>query len=300
MIARITTLVIILTFLFIGVYWSTRALPPTDQNVKLGQVKKNSTTNWMEQAALPKDPFSLLMIGVDQRKGDRGRTDALILLTINPRLQTIKVVHIPRDLKTKLILPSKRIVTDKINHAYALGDGIPSTIRTIEEFLKIPIHHYVKVNMKGFRAIIDAYGGVDIVGTREFSSRGHHFVKGKMHLNGDAALAYVRDRTESDDFDRHRRQQQVLYSLWDKAKSISTLAKVDELIRIGSNHLETSFTLTDIWRLQSLLRSIPKDNVETLRISGYDQWTDRYYFIVPESEQKRIQQQLRRHLEIES
>ena len=154
--------------------------------------------------------------------------------------------------------------------------------------------------MKGFQAIIDAYGGVEIVGTREFSSRGHHFVKGKMHLNGDAALAYVRDRTASDDFDRHRRQQQVLHSLWDKVKSVSTLAKADELVWIGSNHLETSLTVTDIWRLQSVLRSIPKENVETLKIYGYDQWADHYYFIVPKFEQKRIQKQLRHHLEMKS
>ena len=102
MIARLTALIIILTSLFIGIYWATRPLPPTDQSIKLSQVKKNSSSKLMEQSAPPKQPFSLLMIGVDQRKGDPGRTDALILFTINPRLQTIKVVHIPRDQKQNL------------------------------------------------------------------------------------------------------------------------------------------------------------------------------------------------------
>lgn len=295
MIERFSVALIIVALVLWGAHWKTSPSPHSSQQ----KIQKKTNIHVPSQPQLPKEPISLLLIGIDKRKGDPGRTDALIVLTINPKEQTIKIVNIPRDLKTQLFLSPKRIIKDKINHAYALGNGAPATVRTIEHFLDIPIDHYIKVNMKGFRALIDSFDGVDIVGTREFSSRGHHFIKGKMHLNGDAALAYVRDRTGSSDFDRHLRQQQVLYSLWGKMRSFSSLLKADEFLMIVRNHVETSLTPFDMWHLQATIRSIPKENIETLRISGQDQWADHYYFIVSKSERQRIRHILQEHLELD-
>lgn len=247
-----------------------------------------------------RQPVSLLLIGVDQRKGDVGRADALMIVTLNPSRKTVKVLNIPRDSKTRLVLGEGRLQEDKINHAYSLGNGIPSTVRTVEQFLSLPIHHYVKVNFSGFRRVVDLFGGVDVEGSRNFSYKGHTFKKGPMKLNGSQALAYVRDRTGGNDLDRHKRQQQVMRSLWKKGTHWSTLLKMDDLYHILQQHVTTDLSLQDTWRLLRTLRLIQEENVEVLHLSGRDQWSPRYYMIVPEKERQRVSQVLREHLELKS
>lgn len=243
-------------------------------------------------------PVSLLLIGVDQRKRDVGRADALMVVTLNPSRKTVKVLNIPRDSKTRLVLNDGSHREDKINHAYSLGNGVPSTVRTVEQFLTLPIHHYVKVNFSGFRKVVDLFGGVDVKVSRSFSYKGHHFKRGPMRLNGSQALAYVRDRTGGNDYDRHERQQQVMKSLWKKGTEWSTLLKMDDLYHVIQNHVTTDLSLQDTWRLFRTLRNIREENVEVLHLSGTDQWTPHYYMIVPEKERRRVGQALREHLEL--
>lgn len=245
-------------------------------------------------------PVSLLLIGVDQRKGDVGRADALMVVTLNPSRKTVKVLNIPRDSKTRLMFSDGTGREDKINHAYSLGNGIPSTVRTVEHFLSLPIHHYVKVNFSGFRRVVDLFGGVDVEVSHSFSYKGHQFKKGPMRLNGSQALAYVRDRTGGSDYDRHKRQQQVMKSLWKKGTQWSTLLKMDDLYHVFQHHVTTDLSLQDTWRLFRTLRQIREENVEVLHLSGTDQWTPHYYMIVPEKERRRVGQALRKHLELKS
>ena len=77
--------------------------------------------------------------------------------------------------------------TDKINHAYAFGREEMS-IATVENLLDIPIDYYVKVNMEGFKDIVDAVGGIQVNNNLDFSQDGHHFTTGKINLNGEQAL----------------------------------------------------------------------------------------------------------------
>ncbi|PTX62562.1 LytR family transcriptional attenuator [Melghirimyces profundicolus] len=246
-------------------------------------------------------PVSLLLIGVDQRKEDVGRADALLVLTVNPSSKTVKVLNIPRDTKTWLIRGNgQRLRRDKINHSYSLGHGAKSTVKTVENFLNIPIHDYIKMNFAGFRSVIDLFGGVDVRVRRNFSYKGHHFRKGPMTLNGAQALAYIRDRTGGSDYDRHERQQQVLNSLWEKGTRWSTIMKLDELFRIVRRHSETSLSFPQAWRTLGTVREIPKEKREVLRLRGKDEWSSHYYLVVPEGERSRVSRVLREHLEIES
>ena len=91
-----------------------------------------------------KDPFSVLLLGVDEREGDRGRSDTMVVLTVNPEDKTTKMVSIPRDTYTEII---GRGTMDKINHAYAFG-GIEMSMATVENLLDIPIDYVVQVNME--------------------------------------------------------------------------------------------------------------------------------------------------------
>ncbi|MFC4077412.1 LCP family protein [Salinithrix halophila] len=247
----------------------------------------------------PDRPLSILLMGIDQRKRDKGRSDALMVLAINPRQKGITLLNIPRDSKANLQLGHGRTRWDKINHAYALGEGIPSTVRTVESFLDLPIQHYVKVNMAGFRSLVDLFGGVEVTVGHSFSYKGHHFKKGPMTLNGSQALAYVRDRTGGSDYNRHRRQQQVMKSLWEKGTRFSTLFKMGELAGIMTHHVETSLTPSDVWRLFVALREVPEDRVEVLRLAGTDEWGSRYYLRIPKRERIRAAHALRRRMELE-
>ncbi|OYD08051.1 LCP family protein [Paludifilum halophilum] len=244
----------------------------------------------------PERPFTLLFIGVDQRKKDQGRADALMFISLNPRQKTMKVLNIPRDTKARLQLQNGQSRFDKINHAYALGQGVSSTVDTVETFLGVSVDDYVKVNMAGFRKLVDLFGGVDVQVNRSFSYKGHHFQKGSMTLNGAEALAYVRDRTASSDFDRHRRQQQVMKSLWRKATRPSSIFKVRDFMRILTRHVDTSMTFRDFLKIYAAFNQMQEKGVEVIRLKGTDEWADRYYFVVSQEEKKRVRDIFLRHL----
>ncbi len=108
--------------------------------------------------SVSQDPISILLLGVDERPGDIGRSDTMIVITVNPETETSTMMSIPRD--TRAFISSKNTY-DKINAAYAYG-GVGETAQTIERFLNIPIDYYVKVNMDGFKDIVDAVGGVTV------------------------------------------------------------------------------------------------------------------------------------------
>ena len=121
-----------------------------------------------------KEPFSVLILGVDERKGDRGRSDTMIVLTVNPNQNSIKMLSIPRDTRTEIVGHGTE---DKINHAYAFG-GIEMSMATVEDFLNIPIDYYLQINMEGFKDIVDSVGGVTVNNDLDFTVDGKHFPKG--------------------------------------------------------------------------------------------------------------------------
>ncbi len=127
------------------------------------------------------EPVSILLLGADERGEDKGRSDSLMVITLNPKNNSMKTVSIPRDTYTEIVGKGK---SDKINHAYAFG-GVDMSVATVEKFLNIPINYYIEVNMEGFKDIVDAVGGVDVNNDLEFSLDGHHFQKGNVHLTGD-------------------------------------------------------------------------------------------------------------------
>lgn len=273
---------------------------PTNPEQPQRSDQNNPPTSTHPSFVLPspsKKPVSVLLMGVDRRKRDKGRTDAIMLVILNPRKERLTLLNIPRDTKARLQLGSGRQRWDKINHAYALGNGVKSTVQTVESFLDIPIHHYLKVDMAGFRRIVDQIGGVDVQVPKTFSYKGQHFRKGPMHLNGIQTLAYIRDRTGGSDYDRHIRQQQVLRELWKQSIQTSTLLKLRDLIPSLIRHVDTDLSPWDIWRLASTLRTLPSEGMQVLHLRGVDEWKEHYYLVIPQNERKRIQNILRRELE---
>ena len=155
-----------------------------------------------------KEPFSALILGVDEREGDNGRSDTMIVLTVNPTLQTTKMLSIPRDTYTEIIGKGYK---DKINHAYAFG-GVEMSMKTVENLLEIPIDYVAQVNMESFVDIIEIVGGITVDNSLDFYYEGEHFQIGELTLDGENALKYVRMRYDdpAGDFGRQNRQKQVI------------------------------------------------------------------------------------------
>lgn len=242
------------------------------------------------------DPISVLLLGVDERDGDRGRSDTIMVMTINPQKETSHLLSIPRDTMTEIV---GRGTQDKINHAYAFG-GIDMAIDTVEQFLDIPIDYFAKVNMEGLVAIVDLLGGITVEVEQSFTQDGIQFNPGEMEMDGQTALAYSRMRKQDPrgDFGRNDRQQQVVRSLLDEAISVQSLWKVDDIFEAMEQHVRTNQTRKDIDNMRKHYLKATR-NIEKIAISGSGQTINNiYYYIVDEDERQRISSILREHLEL--
>jgi len=242
------------------------------------------------------DPFSVLLLGVDEREGDSGRSDTMIVLTVNPEMNSSKMLSIPRDTRTEII---GRGTTDKINHAYAFGREEMS-IATVENLLDIPIDYYVKVNMEGFQDIVDAVGGIQVMNNLDFTEEEHHFSKGQIHLNGEQALPYVRMRKEdpNGDFGRQERQRQVIQGIISKGASFSSLTRFNEIFEALGKNVRTNLTFDEMLDIQKNYKKAA-DSVEQLQMTGQTEKIDGiYYVIVLDTEIQKVQTELKTHLEI--
>ncbi|PEJ59674.1 LytR family transcriptional regulator [Bacillus sp. AFS002410] len=243
-----------------------------------------------------KEPFSILLLGVDHRPGDKGRSDSMIVLTVNPKTNTTKMVSIPRDTRTDIVGKDK---VDKINHAYAFG-GIQMSVNTVENFLNIPIDYYLEVNMEGFKDIVEAVNGVDVNNDLDFTYEGVHFTKGQLHLNGTDALKFSRMRKldKRGDFGRQLRQRQVLEAVVKKGATVSSLTNYQSVLQAIQKNVVTNISLKDMVSIQKDYRTAAKNVTET-QVTGESKKIDGiWYVIVSKEEQDKVSTELRQHLEL--
>jgi len=243
-----------------------------------------------------KTPISILLMGVDERKGDKGRADTLIVLTVNPNKQSIEMVSVPRDTRTEII---GKGMQDKINHSYAFG-GVEMTMATVEHFLDIPIDYYIKVNMESFRDIVDAVGGVTVNNPFAFTYGGTHFPKGEITLNGEEALKYSRMRYDDPrgDFGRQDRQKQIIQAIIEKGASFSSLANYSDVLAAIGKNIKTNLTFEDMKEIQANYKDARKQ-IKQLHITGQGTKINGiYYLLVPDSERTAISNELKEHLEL--
>ncbi|MGY1464904.1 polyisoprenyl-teichoic acid--peptidoglycan teichoic acid transferase TagU [Bacillus toyonensis] len=242
-------------------------------------------------------PISILLMGVDQEDNGTGRSDSLMLFTLNPKTKSMKITSIPRDSYTEIVGKGKK---DKINHAYAFG-GIDMSVKTVENFLNVPVDHYIEVNMAGFRDIVDAVGGVDVNNDLEFTSRDQHFAKGNIHLNGETALKYTRMRYEDPrgDFGRQMRQRQVIQAVIKKGASVSSLASYGDVLKAIEKNVKTSLTQDQMFDIQKNYKDCMQ-NSEEIQIpgDGHKAADGIWYYYVPDAAKQDITNKLRAHLEV--
>lgn len=237
--------------------------------------------------------LNILLLGVDQRTGDKGRSDTMILMSLNPKTNSMAMLSIPRD--TYVNIPGRGM--DKINHAYAFGDTELS-VQTVEEAFNLPVHFYAKVNMEGFKQGIDAIGGVTIQNDQEFSQGGNQFSKGTVHLNGTQALDYIRMRKNDPrgDLGRNDRQRRVIMAAINEAASFSSITKIGSMLDILGGNVKTDLTMDNMQTLFKDYRSA-RNNVKTIEIKGTGKTLDKWYYMVTDEEFNRVHNEIKTHME---
>lgn len=213
------------------------------------------------------DKQIILVLGGDNRKGEAGRTDTILLAFLDGKEKTIGILNIPRD--TYVHIVGKDINT-KINHAFAYG-GVDMAKDTVEEFLNIKIDHYVDTNFDGFANLIDALGGieVDVEKRMYYPAENIDLYEGLQTLDGEQALAYVRYRSDGlGDLGRVERQQKFLPILADKVMSLSTLWKIPKLVNIFQDNVDTDLTLRQMLSLANTFKSFNVSELKTNMLPG--------------------------------
>ncbi|EAP97061.1 putative transcriptional regulator [Janibacter sp. HTCC2649] len=166
-----------------------------------------------------------LIIGADTRPGDAGRADVIVLAHVPEDKKAVQLIHFPRDLYVSI--PGRK--KDKINAAYAYG-GAPLLVSTLQDLLGVKIDHVAKTDFQGFKNMTNAVGGVRVYAEEASSGSGAAtdiaIQKGWNNLNGDQALAFVRERHElsEGDISRGRRQQAFIKALMIKTLTPSVIA----------------------------------------------------------------------------
>lgn len=257
--------------------------------------------NLREKEITDNDSFSVLLLGIDNgaygRGTEVGRSDTMLVVTVNEKLGKTTIVSIPRDSYTEIVGYG---TNDKINHAYAFGQEKMS-INSVQNMLNIPIDYYVTVDMGGLMGLVDAVGGLDITPVLTFTYEGESFTEGvDRHVDGEAALRYARMRYDDPEGDmgRQKRQQYVIQKLVEKLLNITSVTRYEEILKTLENSVRTNFTLD---KLLSVKNNYPKalKNFESDKISGSGTMIGGiYYFVVPEGERLRISNVLRESLDL--
>jgi len=221
---------------------------------------------------------NILFVGLDYRDWEAGeipRTDTMILFTIDPLSKTAGALSIPRDMWVNV----PHYGYFKINTAYFLGerDKLPGggpglAMRTVEEFIGVPIHYYAQVDFSAFTQLVDILGGVEIDVPEEIKvdpigpNNTVILQPGRQLLNGEVLLGYARNRYDGSDFARASRQQQVVMAIRDKVVNLDMLptliAKAPALYQQLSAGVHTNLDLQQAIQLALLVvQDIPREEI---------------------------------------
>ncbi|WP_433744845.1 LCP family protein [Falsibacillus pallidus] len=251
------------------------------------------------------DNVSILFIGIDDSKsrnfGNDTRSDALILATLNKKDKSVKLLSIPRD--SYVYVPKVGYKT-KITHAHAYG-GPKATIDTVENLLDIPVDYYVRMNFYAFMDVVDAVGGIEAdvpYSIHEKDSEDHHnainLKPGMQKLDGEEALALARTRKQDNDIERGKRQQKLMKAVMDKAVSVGSISKYDDIIEAVGDNMKTNMTFSEMKSFVSYATS-GHLNIETLTLKGSDSMIDGvYYYQLDDTDLANIKNTLKEHLGI--
>lgn len=233
-----------------------------------------------------KDPDieNILVMGTDSRDvtRERGRSDAMIVVSYNKRTGAIKMISILRD----SLVPIEGRGWNRINAAYSF-DGVGLAVNTVNQLFGLDIQRFVVVDFNGVTDFIDKAGGVTISLTQKevdyltnYSGGKVSYQVGPNNFNGDRALAYMRIRKIDSDFKRTERQRKVIETLARKIISEKSLSEIYDLTNFAFGLVKTNISLTE---LTSVIGNIATDamrsglDIESHHVPFSDAYTYKYY-----------------------
>lgn len=225
---------------------------------------------------------NFLLAGVGGAEHDGSNlTDTLILASLDQKTKTVKMLSLPRD----LYIDDKITGGQRINKIYDTylnkyknsPEAMQRLGQTITDLTGIPVHYTVKVNFNGFVRIVDALGGVDL--TVENAIHDPYYPRGEtiyfetfslaagpQHLDGETALKFARSRKTTSDFDRAKRQQQLLSAIKEKALNLNLLSdpgKIQDLYNSLADSIETNLSVAEIIQLAKIAQEINRENIDS-------------------------------------
>jgi len=215
---------------------------------KPDRIKPASNTKGVDPIPQPDGQINIVLLGSDQKyKGYIGRTDTIILVTVNTKEYTISVTSFPRDLY--IYIPNW--TSQRINTAFSHG-GFSSLQKTFLHNFGFKPDYYVLINLQAFEYIINNLGGIYVnvpqtICDNNWNHGSFHCVyPGNQHLYGKEALWYVRSRKTTNDFSRNVRQQLVLNGILDRLFALNTISKIPKLYNTYVNNVTTNLDLGTI------------------------------------------------------
>lgn len=230
--------------------------------------------------------INIMIMGVDRRADDVGRSDTLMVLTYNPADKKASLLSLPRDTRVHI----EKNDYDKINHAYAYG-GHELTKKTVEAFLNVPVDYYVMIDVHAFEKIIDAVGGVDI----DVEKRMYYedpwdddgglvidLYPGKQHMDGKTAIQYVRYRDGEGDIGRITRQQKFIKAFMSQIISPSILPKLPEIIQNISSAIQTNMPIDKMISLMTDLPTVQQNGLNSTMVPGKPAYIEDISYWIPD------------------
>lgn len=262
------------------------------------QVTKQRKTHTLLQQG---QPISILLMGTDTGAYGRtytGRTDTLIVMVLNPERKNMTLISLPRDAAVTVSDHEEEGVA-KLNSAYTYG-GPKAAIKTVQNYLNIPIDYYMLVNMGGLSNMVNAVGGIDIKPLLTFKYY-YNFTKDKLtHMNGDMALQYCRMRHDDPlgDYGRQTRQRQVMMAVLKKAINIKAMA-TDEFLKSVTKQARTDLTFDDLTMLALKYRQTTT-KIDSTHLQGVGKEINGVDFeVASQKEKQKITNLIRKNLNLE-
>ncbi len=203
---------------------------------------------------------NIALLGSDARPNEGGwRTDTILILSLDRNAGTATLLSIPRDLY--VYIPGWRV--ERINTSDVRG-GFELDRQVLLYNFGIRVDHYARINFGGFVSAIDSLGGLDVQVTGylndECGHREWRYGPGVYHMDGFTAMCYVRMRETSSDFDRLRREQEVILAIFSRVVSLNGLARIPELFAQFGTLVKTDVGVGDLLPFAPLAAGIAADH----------------------------------------
>ena len=228
----------------------------------------------------------VMILGVDERKDDAGRSDTLMVVTVDPEKGTASLLSIPRDTRVAI----EGAGYDKINAAYAYG-GYALTKKTLEQLLDVPMDYYILIDVHAFERIIDALDGIDI----DVEKRMYYedpwdddgglvidIYPGMQHMTGEKAIEYVRYRDMEGDIGRIRRQQRFMRAVLQKVTSPEIFAKLPEIVSEVAKSVKTDLDTSDMIKFLQIMKKVQEDGLAAEMAPGNPAWFKGVSYWIPD------------------